>query len=86
MLFLISAVAGIEFGAELIDEWGTKILASAFAQVSLLAANVTQNSLKHKSVGFTHTFGGNHKFGKYPTEKTQRTQTTHTEINLEMVS
>lgn len=36
VLFLISAAAGIEFGAELIDEWGNKILMAAFAQVSLI--------------------------------------------------
>lgn len=36
VLFLISAAAGIEFGSELIDEWGNKILLSAFAQVSIL--------------------------------------------------
>lgn len=34
VLFLISAAAGIEFGSELIDEWGNGILTAAFAQVS----------------------------------------------------
>lgn len=41
--------------------------------------------LKFKSVGFTNTFGGDHKFGKYRPEETQRTQTTHPEIDFEMV-
>lgn len=34
VVFLVSGAAGIEFGAELIDEWGNNILLSAFAQVS----------------------------------------------------
>lgn len=39
VLFLISAAAGTEFGAELIDDWGNNILVSAFAQVSVLISN-----------------------------------------------
>lgn len=34
VVFLVSGAAGIEFGAELIDDWGNNILLSAFAQVS----------------------------------------------------
>lgn len=33
VLFLISAAGGIDFGAEQIDDWGNKTLATAFAQV-----------------------------------------------------
>lgn len=33
VVFLISAAAGIEFGAEEIDEWGTKLLSTSYAQV-----------------------------------------------------
>lgn len=33
VLFLISAAGGIDFGTEPIDEWGNKIIVSAFAQV-----------------------------------------------------
>lgn len=36
VLFVISAAAGTDFGAELIDEWGNDILVSAFAQVKLM--------------------------------------------------
>lgn len=36
VLFLISAAGGIDFGAEQIDDWGTKTLATAYAQVTLI--------------------------------------------------
>lgn len=39
VLFLISAAAGTEFGAELIDDWGNDILLSAFAQVREISIN-----------------------------------------------
>lgn len=32
-ILLISAVAGIEFGAETIDDWGSRILSASVAQV-----------------------------------------------------